>query len=101
VPYTFEFTPGVSNHLKPGEMHDHLNPIFLHLGQDDYEPDLMLPSDPQNPTTCTYKSVRMVIPNKNHYFFFSLNSEPVTAQDQMNERNMHQPINVRKSFGSS
>lgn len=59
---TFEFTPGVSNKLPDGvESHDPFVPIYLHLDQDDFRRDLMLPEDPDDAKT-KYRSTRMVAP---------------------------------------
>ena len=33
----FEFIPGVSNDMAPGETHDPHVPIYLHMEQDDYK----------------------------------------------------------------
>jgi len=64
VPATFEYTPGKSNKWPEGEVHDPFNPIFLHLEQDDWKRDLMLPEDEnvEDRTNCKYISTRMVKP---------------------------------------
>ena len=69
VQQSFVFIPGVSNDLPDGVKHDPHVPIFLHLEQDNFERDLLLPDDLENPTK--YVSTRMIAPGKGQKYFFS------------------------------
>ena len=79
---TFEFTPGVSSDLPDGaDEHDAFVPIYLHLDQDDFRADLMLPQDP-DASKVKYISTRMVAPGKSHRYFFSIAGKTYIAKDQ-------------------
>ena len=63
------------------ESHDPFVPIYLHLDQDDFKRDLMLPEDPDDAKT-KYRSTRMVAPGKEHTYFFSIEEKAFVAKDQ-------------------
>ena len=95
---TFEFTPGVSHEFPEGvQEHDPLAPIYLHLDQDDFKADLLLPQNPDDPKT-RYISTRMVAPNRNHTYFFSIAGKTYVAADQPS-RTQRPPVKVIDSFG--
>ena len=79
VPLTFEYTPGVSQPLVNGEKPDPLTPLYLHLEQDYFKPDLMLPDDPKTPVK--WQSTRMVAPGRTHNYFFSTEGRQFIAED--------------------
>jgi hypothetical protein len=72
--------------------------IYLHLEQDYYKPDLMLPDNPDNPTK--WLSTRMLQPGKQNNYFFSISEKKYYAHDQL--RNTFKPeVQITGVFGSN
>lgn len=68
----FLYTPGISDgrvDLKKGEKHDPTEPIHLHIDCDSYTYDLLLPMEEELDAPRKYRSIRMVPPGDQLYYF--------------------------------
>lgn len=78
----FTFTPGKSTNIIPLEEFKKDPPptVLIHFEQDDYEGDLMLPDNEDDPRV--YTSVRMIKPEFEQKYYFSVDGKKFAAQDQ-------------------
>lgn len=88
----FTFTPGKSTNIIPMEefLKDPPPVVLIHFEQDDYEGDLMIPDDLKDPKF--FSSTRMIKPEFDQRYYFSVDGKKFAALDQPSIKNVKKKI---------
>jgi len=95
--FEFTFKPGVCSAVFDAEFFKQ-NPrpaLYLHLEQDDYKPDLMIPDNEESPAL--FSSIRMIKPSRDQKYFFSVNRKAFAANFKPKQSMLNTTLKVKKS----
>lgn len=96
--FEFGFEPGVCSKELDSEFFKQVPPpkLYLHLEQDDFKPDLMMPDDAKSPKR--FSSVRMIKPNRDQKYFFSVNGRVIAANFKPKESAQQRDMLAQKKM---